>query len=678
MSWNDKLRSWFGFGLGPETRDIEATPAALKALRINVGEAGAAATFSNVIGLMAVYSCTRVLSEAMGSFPCNLYQRRPDGGRDKLTDVPLARLLTFEAAPNLTPFELFEVTMGHLCLRGNGYWRVQRDGQAVPTALYPLEPDRVQIVTEPNNGRVYRYQPPGGGVRVYPARDIVHVKGLGGDGVVGYNPIKVMREGFSRAIAVDAYGNRFFRNSATASGVLTYPERLTTEAHDRIRDSWARDHGGDKQHAPAILEEGLAWQTISINPDDAQFIESRKLSRSEIAGAFRVPAHLIGDLEGATFSNITEQSLEFLTYTMVPWLERFEQAITRVLIPEQLWGQVYVEFNTNNLLRADPATRFESYSTLLDRGVLSINEVRALENLNPIDNGDVHMVPLNYVPLELVATETEPPAEGGQPVPTGGAGRSGSGAETRANVGLTRKRIERSYRPVLEQAMGRIVRREAEAIRAAAKRHLGTRSEATFEEWLTEFYSDTSYASTQLGPVFGAMAEAVGAAAADEIADLFEMSPQLQRWVNGYVAQFAEVYANRSKAQIIKLLSEAAADADLLELLDERLTEWTEGGPGGRTRAEKTAAAQAVKFGQGFSRAVWVGLGVSAVVWQSYGDSCPYCLDLHGRVVGVTEGFIGAGANYQPEGAGSALTPSTDIFHPPAHSGCDCGIIAGR
>ncbi len=242
----------------------------------------------------------------------------------------------------------------------------------------------------------------GGTVRLSPY-DVLHIPGLGFDGLVGYSPIAMAKNAIGLAIAAEEYGSKFYANGATPSGILEYPG--TVKEPDKVRESWNAGFGGSSNaHKIAVLEEGMKYTPISISPNEAQFLETRKFQINEIARIFRVPPHMVGDLEKSSFSNIEQQSLEFVKYTLEPWLVRWEQAMQRALIPQDDKSKYFIKFNVDGLLRGDYQSRMQGYATARQNGWMSANDIRELENLDRIpaeDGGDLYLINGNMMPLSM-------------------------------------------------------------------------------------------------------------------------------------------------------------------------------------------------------------------------------------------------------------------------------------
>ena len=359
--------------------------------------------------MTAVYSCVRILAEAVAGLPLHLYRYKEDGGKEKALDHPLYLLLHDEPNPEMSSFVFRETLMTHLLLWGNAYAQIIRNGRGEVMALYPLMPDRMAVDRDDKGQLYYEYTTSaddapiskGSIVRLKPS-DVLHIPGLGFDGLVGYSPIAMAKNAIGLAIATEEYGSKFFANGAQSSGVLEHPG--TIKDPQRVRDSWMSQFGGSaNSNKIAVLEEGLKYTPISISPEQAQFLETRKFQINEIARIFRVPPHMVGDLEKSSFSNIEQQSLEFVKYTLEPWLVRWEQSIQRILFSADEKKRYFVRFNVEGLLRGDYASRMNGYAVGRQNGWMSANDIRELENLDRIpaeEGGDLYLINGNMLPLK--------------------------------------------------------------------------------------------------------------------------------------------------------------------------------------------------------------------------------------------------------------------------------------
>jgi HK97 family phage portal protein len=347
----------------------------------------------------AVYACVRILAETIASLPLNVY-RSTDNGKEKATDHQLYYLLHDEPNPEMTSFVFRETLMSHLLLWGNAYAQIIRDGRGRILALYPLLPDRMTVDRTTDGQLYFEYRKDTGYVILRP-EDILHIPGLGFDGLVGYSPIAMAKNAIGMAIATEEYGGKFFANGASPGGVLEHPGVVKDPA--RIRESWnAVYQGSVNAHRIAVLEEGMKFQSIGIPPEQAQFLETRKFQTEEICRIFRVPPHLVANLDKATFSNIEHQSISFVVHTIRPWLVRLEQGMNKALLSPSEKGRYFVGFVVDGLLRGDYASRMQGYAIGIQNGFLSPNDVRTLENMNTIEHGDIYAMNGNMLKLEDV------------------------------------------------------------------------------------------------------------------------------------------------------------------------------------------------------------------------------------------------------------------------------------
>ena len=361
---------------------------------------GKSVTVQSAIQLSTVYACVRVISETIASLPLGIYETVNDGN-EKATDHPLYKLLHDEPNSEMTSFVFREVMLAHLLLYGNSYSQIIRSGKNQVIGLYPLLPDHMDVDRDSKGNLTYTYTTSDGKTVSIKPRDVLHIPGLGFDGVMGYSPIALEKNAIGLGIASEEYGSKFFSNGARPSGILTHPN--TVKNPKALRESWNSAYGGSSNsNRVAILEEGMRFEPIAIPNNEAQFLETRKFQVDEICRIFRVPPHLVGNLEHATFSNIEHQSIDFAVHTIRPWLVRIEQAMNRALLSDQEKGRFFVQFNIDGLMRGDYKSRMEGYAIGRQNGWLSANDIRALENQNPIpadQGGDAYLVNGNMISI---------------------------------------------------------------------------------------------------------------------------------------------------------------------------------------------------------------------------------------------------------------------------------------
>jgi len=369
---------------------------------------GKAVTERSAMQMTAVYCCVRILAEAIAGLPIHIYRYKDDGGKEKALDHPLYLLLHDEPNPEMSSFVFRETLMTHLLLWGNAYAQIIRNGKGEIVALYPLMPNKMTVDRDTDGRLYYSYQHTTDEANtmktstvVLKPSDVLHIPGLGFDGLVGYSPIAMAKNAIGMAIACEEYGAKFFANGAAPGGVLEHPGTIKDPA--KVREAWQSQFGGSgNANKIAVLEEGMKYTPIGISPEQAQFLETRKFQIDEIARIFRVPPHMVGDLEKSSFSNIEQQSLEFVKYTLDPWVSRWEQSIQRTLLTPEEKKLYFVKFNVDGLLRGDYQSRMNGYAVGRQNGWMSANDIRELENLDRIpaeDGGDLYLINGNMLPL---------------------------------------------------------------------------------------------------------------------------------------------------------------------------------------------------------------------------------------------------------------------------------------
>lgn len=357
----------------------------------------------------AVYACVRILAEAIASLPIHVY-KHTDEGKEQDVNHQLYYLLHDEPNPDMTSFVFRETLMTHLLIWGNAYAQIIRDGRGQVLALYPLLPDRVSVKRDDKGELYYVYQRSeednpnfkDKGNIILKKSEVLHVPGLGFDGLIGYSPIAMAKNAVGMTLATEEYGASFFANGANPGGVLEHPGILKDPS--KVRESWNQVYQGtNNSHKVAVLEEGMSYKTIGIPPNEAQFLETRKFQINEIARLYRIPPHMVGDLEKSSFSNIEQQSLEFVKYTLDPWVVRFEQAFQKSLLLPDEKKTYFIKFNVDGLLRGDYQSRMNGYAIGRQNGWLSTNDIRRLEDMNPLskeEGGDLYLVNGNMTKLE--------------------------------------------------------------------------------------------------------------------------------------------------------------------------------------------------------------------------------------------------------------------------------------
>ena len=350
------------------------------------------------LSLSAVYAATSLISNTIASLPCKIYKDL-GGGRTEQKNHPLTFIISQEPNDNMTSFMFFQTMQTSVLLWGNAYARIHRDATGRPYNIEYLHPSTVSPIVYENQ----LYYKISGEKNPLLAYDMIHVAGLGFNGIVGKGVIEVAKENIGLGLAAQNYGSEFFANGGNLAATLETDHKLTDEALQRLQNSWTQGHGSTgKRAGTKILEQGLKYKAITIPPEQAQFILTRKLAVTDVARYFGLPPHLIADLDRSTKNNIEHQSIEYVQHCVRPWIKRWEQELNRKLLRNDEKGLLKLKFNLNSLLRGDIKSRGEYYSKLFAIGALSQNDIRRLENQNSLEDGDRYYVQNTMIPTDLV------------------------------------------------------------------------------------------------------------------------------------------------------------------------------------------------------------------------------------------------------------------------------------
>lgn len=395
---------------------------------------GAAASGKNVteetaIQISTVYACVRVLAETIASLPLNVYESDGKGGSRIAQNHPLEYLLHDAPNEEMTSFIWREQMMTQILLRGNSYSQIVRSGKTAILSIYPLLSSNMTVDRDDSGALTYKYKIEDENTITLSPSEVLHIPGMGFDGIMGYSPIALMKTTLGLTLAAEEYGSKVFGNGATPAGVLTHPNRLKDP--EKLRNAWNAAYGGSANAGKiAILEEGMKFERISMPNSEAQFLETRKFQVSEICRIYRVPPHMVGDLEHATFSNIEHQSISFAVHTIRPWLVRIEQSMNKALFSENERGKYFVKFNMDGLMRGDYKSRMEGYAIARQNGWMSADDIRGLENLNPIGaekGGEEYLVNGNMIPIKQAGQQKAAAQTGEQDDQTANEGNGNEG-----------------------------------------------------------------------------------------------------------------------------------------------------------------------------------------------------------------------------------------------------------
>lgn len=655
----------------------------------------------------------------IATLPLKLYRSLDDGGKVEQRDHPSYGMVKETANPEMGATAFREAEHGHVLTRGNAYAEIVRNGRGQAMELWPLNPDKTTLKRD-RDGNPYYEVKVDGQARRLPFDSVLHVPGLGFDGRKGYSVLGMARESIGLGLASEEYSARFFGNNATPSGILTSPTEMSPEAKQRLKTQWEAAHGGlDKQHRVAVLEGDLTWQSLGISAEDAQLLESRTFQIRDMARWFGLPPHKLMELSDATFSNIESQSLEVLIDHLRPWARRWENALNNQLLTERERNRrgLFFKFNLDGLLRADAQARAEKQRTEFNIGMATINELRALEERNPLDN--------EFADMPFIRGEMMPLDQAGQMAPTermmmkalseghsetvgrlaevrlaelnrGGAeDREREDREARERRSVQRRReLVNTFEPLFVRDFERLVRIETQDLRS----NLGILSEQgpdAFFAFLDEFYGDEIAGKIErsgLAELMRRYAEPVTREAADTVEDDPLSALELDQFVGNvtdegsYVGTFVNRYAASSRIALVNVVEDALAESESRDhrqehtprdAVEERLDQWQEGTEDARPRADQQAEWEVNRLGNAVAKATFVAAGIGALVWRELGESCPLCNAMDGRIVASGSLFIDEGDELEGDDGETTITPRYGVGHPPLHSGCDCLVMPG-
>ncbi len=634
----------------------------------------------NALQLTAVYACVRILSETIASLPLNVYQNL-DNGKDKAKDHPLYDVLHNQANEEMTSFIFRETMTAHLLLWGNCYAEIEYDRAGRVRGLWPLLPDRTNPERDRATNKLF-YQTTIKNERIrLPSDRVLHIPGLGFDGLVGYSPLQMVKKSMELGMYAERFGSDFFKNGTNVGAVVTHPGTLGDGAFERLRKSLQEKYEGlGKAHRMMLLEEGMTFAKNMIPPNEAQFLETRKFQISEIARFFRVPPHMLADLERATFSNIEHQAIEFVTHTLRPWLVRWEQQMQKDLFTEEERKKFSVGHVIDGLLRGDIKSRYEAYSIGRQNGWLSADDIREKEDMNPLPDGQgkTYLIPLNMIPAQYVTDDFDISSDEPSDTPEERSQRMKKRAAELRRIRQRRthemrSRSKTNYRKPFARAFKRIIEKEVDDVLSKARDLFQQRNIDLFTIWLGEYYEDfQSYFEEEMMPVVLSFADIIIQGVADELEVEEEIS--LQAFIGAVVAAMAVRYIAKSQKRIMKVIDDGLSNSmDLTEAIEKETTRWKEKRPEQESKGEATRTANAI------AKAAYKKYGVRELVWvAASGEVCDFCKRLDGKVIGIDQTFVAAGEDVVGNADETPLTPKKNITHPPLHTGCECDIVANR
>lgn len=611
------------------------------------------------------FAGVRNISDDIGSLPFPVYERLNEQDRRRARSHPVYDVLNVQANELMGAMQLRSTMQAHAMTWHGGAAYIESDGRGRVVGLWPLRPDRLHPETAPLSGHPgrlgvrYVYDDPVNNIRAALLPDeVLYVPGLSFNGIRGYSLIHQARETIGLGLATEKHGATFFGNGARPGGVLKHPKAVSDPARKRIKADWEQLHRGlNRSQRIAILEEGVEYEAIGIPNGDAQFLETRQFEVVEAARWLRLQPHKLQEMSSATFSNIEHQSIEYITDTLRPWCVRWEQAALMRLLTSRERATLFPEHILEALLRGDIKTRYEAYAIGRQWGFESSNTILAKENRNSIGpQGDVYFAPLNMVPLDQLAPRDSD---------AGRIARLG----IRSTVGRTR--LGEAFSPKLAAADQDLVDQEADDIDQLVDDHLdddrGVRDVDGFTAAVEDYYDGPVRERTEaaLLPIFSVFAAEVATSAAADVGHEDEVD--LSRWVVAYTAAHVAYRVGSSIGQLTTVARDAEDPAAAVRA---RTAKWVD------ERAERFAHWHRTQLRNAAAREAWIEAGIRRTTWVASGGTCPYCERLDGQTVGIETPHLKAGDSLSSPDTDQELQVKRDTYHPPAHPGCDCSIVA--
>lgn len=610
----------------------------------------------------AVWNALVMIAGTIGSLPVDLLQKVGDNRREPVSGHSFNAL---QAGPanrwDMALSQVFEVLQGHSLVRGNGFAQKVRDNGEQIRELIPLHPAKVKVHVE-RDGLTYEVRQSDGPSRFLDSDDVLHVRGFSPTGILGYDPVGLLGRAIGLTLNIEKHADRMYKNAGRRPGAISTDVHLKREAKQSIKESWNEAFGGDDPLRTAVLDEGLKWQSLGMTAEEAQMAANRTFQIGEVSRAFNIAPHLLKDFSSAGLrANIEQQSLEFAIYTIRPWLRRWENALSISILTEAERDQGYFfRFRIEELVSADIQTRYDAYKTAWQFGWMTTNEIRALEDMNPIDDGDTTFVPLNMVPRDQAA-EVLMPSGNGKALP----GPSEGKATRDRRLSEIRLRSRAVLRAGIRSAADSLLQRELERGRRILERSGSTQE---FLQWTRDFYKDyDEKVFTTYFPLLMSHASVVNSQLTDELGDIDIPEAELERFVEEYTRTMSRRWVSHSASRLENVAMRE--EDDPLAAVSEEYERWDD------HRADTIADHESVRSDGALSRELYALAGVIALRWMTVGKNCPICNRLGGRIVGTREPFMSASETLDIPDA-EPFVARRMMTHPPAHSHCDCYLLS--
>lgn len=628
--------------------------------------AGVRVDEQTAIKYLTVYSCVTLIAGDIGRLPLNLYRKRADGGKDLVTDHHLYDLLHNAPNEDTGYFNWRETLQGHLLLWGNSYTFIEREriGGKIKALWQIPDPGDVEVKRQ-NNQIVYKYKNADGEDVTRTKDQIFHIPGYGFNGIVGKSMIRIASEAIGLGLAAEEFGSKWFGEGIHPTGVLETEHSLGDNKKQAAKAAAKSYAGLGKAHKLMILDDGMKFKPLSIPPEDAQFLATKDHQKIDICGMYHVPPHKIAiHGQNSNYNNLEQENASYVDSCLMHWLVRWESNINlQLLTQKDRRSGLFFEFVVQGLLRGDSKARAEYYNKIFQVGGLSPNDIRAKENMNPVEGGDENFVMLNMIPLSQAKDVSMPGDEEpeNEPEPDTKSSLKSFFSEKRAKKISEAKsiqirdRIAKQYAPLIFDAAQAVVNRESKAIqkKVASQSRAGQSMNAFLDDFYDEF---PKYINTKLGPVLRSYIIATMDATNDQLGIDGE---NFDTEIRDYIDTYAERHVSSSKGQMESLIPAGN------EALDTRADEWQE------RRPEKIQVDEGVRASNFAFQAVAFGAGFSTV-WRIRGKTCPYCTSLSGKRVSTGQSYVGPGDEIDPDGGTGPMKFSGIKAHPPLHQFCDC------
>lgn len=624
---------------------------------------GIQVTNEQMMSYAPVFACVRIISEDIGAMPLHMY-RRTDKGREIARDHPVDKLMR-NPNPRMIASVYRETMMGCVLLWGNAYAEIEYDADYNPIALWPIHPSRVTPKRADSGGHdiFYEVRLPDGKTQTLNDWQMLHLIGYSEDGLVGRSVLSMVRETVGLGIAAQEFGARYFGNGANMGGFIEVPTSLSDQAYNRFKSDINEKYEGlENSHRIILLEEGAKWAKNSIPPEDAQMLQTRKYQLEEVARFYRVPLHLLQNLERATFSNIEHQSIDYATHALLPWLVKIEQANERKLLTEDERETYFVKHNMDGMLRGDTKSRYEAYAVGRQWGWLSANDVREKEDMNAIEGGDVYLVPMNMIPADQANT---PPDD--EDFERGATRRAEaiSAAEYRASptaeaIGYAQARLDviHAAEAAVKDALDGIISTHCDTLTAYVPL-IEQGAPDLFMTSAANYLTDRAQVDQMSSTLSGSItqyADQTRQILQAELGDVLD-DAAYKKIIDGYISSASHDYPVRSIEQLRRILSDKKSVDELAERIRAKLLDWH------NNRALQLGENASVKLTNEMTRRAAKKKGYR-VIWQVMsGTPCQFCAALNGMTVDAGSTFTSTKKGHKKR------------LNPPLHNGCHCMLV---